>query len=251
MSLETPAPTGPQQERRKRHLCCAHFCTGPRLQGGCDGNELRPKAAIGDQDCPNHRSGYTGWDTVNEQPLARPWWLLPPGRLHPLWWLAVAALLLGVDYVTGLYSLLPAVYVIPVTLAAWYSGRRPALALAVAVPLVHLMFVVTLGTHGPLPTLVATTMVRGAVIVLMALWFARLSEHERELHRHVHTLEGLLPICSFCKKIRNKAGEWERLETFISKRSDAQFSHGFCPACGRTHYADLVDDDVAPNFTVN
>lgn len=188
---------------------------------------------------------------MNAQPLSRPWWLLPPARLHPSWWIGIAGLLLGIDYITGLYRLLPAVYVVPVTLAAWYSGRRPALALAGVVPLVHFMFLVTLGTHGPLPALVATTMVRGAVIVVMALWFARLSEHERELHRHVEALEGLLPICSFCKKIRNKAGEWERLEAFISERSDAQFSHGLCPECRRTHYAAFVDDDVAPKLTVN
>ena len=70
----------------------------------------------------------------------------------------------------------------------------------------------------------------------MALWFARLSEHERALRRHVQRLEGLLPICSFCKSIRNKSGEWETLETFISTRSEAEFSHGFCADCGRTHY---------------
>jgi len=90
-------------------------------------------------------------------------------------------------------------------------------------------------------TLVATTTIRGAVVIAMALWFARLSEHERELHRQVQTLEGLLPICSFCKKIRNESGEWERLETFIAERSEAQFSHAFCPSCWKTHYAELGD----------
>ena len=179
---------------------------------------------------------------MNQQALARPWWLLPPGRLHPMWWVGITALLLWVDYATGPKTQFPVIYIIPVTLAAWYSGRWPALALAVAMPLVHVVFLVALWKQpGPMAALVATTMIRGAVVIAMALWFARLSEHERELRRHVQTLEGLLPICSFCKSIRNESGEWKRLETFISERTEAQFSHGFCPSCWKTHYAELGD----------
>lgn len=184
---------------------------------------------------------------MSTQASARPWWLLTPSRLHPLWWVGIAGLLLWIEYVTGLYTEFPVVYVIPVSLAAWYSGRWPALALTIAMSLVHVVFLVARWTQPePLATPVMTTMIRGAVIAVMALWFARLSEHERALHRHVQTLEGLLPICSFCKNIRNEAGEWERLEAFISKRSEAEFSHGFCPACGKTQYPEFADDDVPP-----
>jgi hypothetical protein len=179
---------------------------------------------------------------MNREAFARPWWLLPPGRLHPLWWVGIAGLLLWGDYVTGPKTEFPVVYAIPVTLAAWYSGRWPALALALAMPLVHVVFLLTLWQQpGSIAALVATTTIRTAVVIAMALWFARLSEHERELRRHVQTLEGLLPICSFCKNIRNESGEWKRLETFISERSPVQFSHGFCPSCWNTHYAELGD----------
>ena len=179
---------------------------------------------------------------MKQQAFARPWWLLPLRRLHPAWWAGIAGLVLWVDYVNGPRSQYPVAYVIPVTLAAWYSGRWTALALAVAMPLVHFMFVVALWKQtGSMATLVAATTIRGAVVIAMALWFARLSEHERELYRHVQTLEGLLPICSFCKSIRNESGEWERLERFISERSEAQFSHAFCPSCWKTHYPELGD----------
>jgi hypothetical protein len=90
-----------------------------------------------------------------------------------------------------------------------------------------------------LAALVTMTTFRRIVIIFMALWFARLSEHERELNRRVEVLEGLLPICTFCKSIRNEGGDWERLETFISRRSEAVFSHGLCPSCGKTHYPDI------------
>jgi len=84
--------------------------------------------------------------------------------------------------------------------------------------------------------LATMTVARGIVILVMTLWFARLAEHERQLLRYVVKLEGLLPICSVCKSIRNEAGAWEPLETFISSRSDADFTHGLCPRCVAQHY---------------
>ncbi len=52
----------------------------------------------------------------------------------------------------------------------------------------------------------------------------------------IRTLSGLLPICAACKKIRNDKGYWEQLETYISDRSDADFSHSICPECIKTLY---------------
>jgi hypothetical protein len=54
--------------------------------------------------------------------------------------------------------------------------------------------------------------------------------------RQIKVLEGMLPICSFCKRIRDQQGEWRKLETFISERSSARFSHTFCEQCGSIHY---------------
>jgi hypothetical protein len=84
--------------------------------------------------------------------------------------------------------------------------------------------------------LATMTVARGAVILVMALWFARLAEHERQLLRYVVKLEGLLRICSVCKSIRNEQDVWEPLEAFISDRSDADFTHGLCPRCVARHY---------------
>ena len=153
--------------------------------------------------------------------------------------------LTGLEYVAGPQTDYPVAHAIPVILAAWYSGRQPALTLALAVALARILLHVTLWTPpdalaGP----ITATLFRGALIALIGLWFARLSEHEHELYRHVERLEGLLPICSFCKRIRNDAGTWESLEGFISTRSEAQFSHGVCPPCGEANYPgyDLTDD---------
>jgi K+-sensing histidine kinase KdpD len=170
----------------------------------------------------------------------KPWWLLPLGRIHPLWWIAIACPLVALDYLTGPKPEFPALFVIPVTVAAWYSGRAPAVTLAIVLPLAHALFVATLWNPSiSLPLLLATMVVRSAAVMAVALWLARLSDHERELRRHVQTLEGLLSICAFCKRIRNPSGEWERLESYIATRSHAQFSHSFCAACWRQHYSEL------------
>ena len=61
-----------------------------------------------------------------------------------------------------------------------------------------------------------------------------LADRVRELDEaltRVKRLQGLLPICSYCKKIRNDRNYWEKVETYISEHSEAQFSHGICPDC--------------------
>jgi hypothetical protein len=158
-----------------------------------------------------------------------------------VWWIALGAAMLWVDYLTSRTGHFPVVYVLPVILAAWYSGAWPALGLAVAVPLFRLL-VLVMPQHPPegMTSLVLATAFRGVVIVFLALWFARLAEFERSLERRVKVLEGLVPICSFCKNIRNEAGEWERLERYISRRSEAEFSHGICPSCAEKHYAGVT-----------
>jgi sigma-B regulation protein RsbU (phosphoserine phosphatase) len=62
----------------------------------------------------------------------------------------------------------------------------------------------------------------------------RLAERVAELEAAVSIvkrLHGMIPICSYCKRIRSDRDDWEPLETYISEHSDAQFSHGICPPC--------------------
>jgi hypothetical protein len=187
-----------------------------------------------------------GGPAMKPIPAGRPWWLLPPGQLNPAWWVLIGGILLTLDYVSGLYSIGPALYVIPVTLAAWYSGLGTALALAIATPVAHAGILLLHGGLGQLlPQFIVMAIVRGVVIAVMALWVARLAQHEQELLRRVETLEGLLHICAFCKSIRNEQGEWERLEKVISERSQARFSHGFCPTCMKTHYPEMEDEETS------
>ncbi len=61
----------------------------------------------------------------------------------------------------------------------------------------------------------------------------RVAERIVRLKREVHQLEGLLPICPRCRKIKVREGEWEQMESYITKRSEAHFTHGICPDCYR------------------
>lgn len=67
--------------------------------------------------------------------------------------------------------------------------------------------------------------------------YARLRVAERilGLQREVKQLEGLLPICSYCKKIRDEGDHWSQVEDYVSRRTEAQFSHGICPDCYEHH----------------
>ncbi len=59
---------------------------------------------------------------------------------------------------------------------------------------------------------------------------AKNSELEKAL-AEVKSLQGIVPICSKCKKIRNDDGFWQRVEQYVSERTGAKFSHGYCPSC--------------------
>ncbi len=61
----------------------------------------------------------------------------------------------------------------------------------------------------------------------------RVSELEIALS-HVKQLQGILPICSYCKKIRNDRDYWQNVESYVTDHSQAEFSHGICPACYET-----------------
>ena len=72
----------------------------------------------------------------------------------------------------------------------------------------------------------------------------KLAERVNELQdalTNVKQLRGLLPICSYCKRIRGDDQYWQQVEGYIADHSDAQFSHGICPSCFATISAELDD----------
>lgn len=68
------------------------------------------------------------------------------------------------------------------------------------------------------------------VVALQQGLVDRVREVEAAL-RQVKQLKGLLPICSYCKKIRDDSDYWQKVETYVAAHTDAKFSHGVCPGC--------------------
>jgi PAS domain S-box-containing protein len=89
----------------------------------------------------------------------------------------------------------------------------------------------------------------GAVVTLINVTERKQAEEEREkliaeLQKAVDqitTLQGILPICSSCKKIRDAHGSWIQVETYVSDHSAAEFSHGFCPECAAKELKKVQD----------
>lgn len=67
----------------------------------------------------------------------------------------------------------------------------------------------------------------------------RLIDHLRQSLSRIKTLEGLLPICAACKKVRDDKGYWNRIEDYIHNHTQARFSHGICPDCAQRLYPEL------------
>ena len=75
-------------------------------------------------------------------------------------------------------------------------------------------------------------LIGGVLLLLLEIYIRRL---ERALD-NVKTLEGMLPICSACKKIRTPDNAWHIIENYIKERTDATFTHGMCPECAQRLY---------------
>ena len=64
----------------------------------------------------------------------------------------------------------------------------------------------------------------------------------QDAREKIRTLQGLIPVCAWCKKVRNDKGYWEQLEKFISENTGFNFSHGICPECeGRAEEEEIAD----------
>jgi len=76
------------------------------------------------------------------------------------------------------------------------------------------------------------------IVSLQQALGARVNELQQALSS-VRALSGLLPICAYCKRIRDDKDYWLQIEHYLAERSDARFSHGICPECMKKHLEEL------------
>ncbi|MGA2684973.1 MAG: hypothetical protein ABSF51_07975 [Verrucomicrobiota bacterium] len=162
---------------------------------------------------------------------------------QPVTSISLAVFCLGFDFLLGPYIVFPITYIIPVVIAAWFCRPHYAYILAIVQPLVRLSF--PFSWHAPWSAVdsLINTAIRIAVLVLFAYLVSRTARQTRELARRVNLLEGILPICSLCKKIRDERGNWQQVEIYVSNRSEALFSHSLCPDCLKRDYKNVLSED--------
>jgi len=78
------------------------------------------------------------------------------------------------------------------------------------------------------------------MLALQAALADRVHELEEALAT-VRQLQGLLPICSYCKRVRDDRNYWQQVETYVEARSSAQFTHGICPECRKKYVEPTLD----------
>lgn len=76
--------------------------------------------------------------------------------------------------------------------------------------------------------------------VVTELELRRVSKELQEAVARIKTLHGLLPICSYCKGVRDDEGYWQSVEAYIESHSDAHFTHGICPDCMEKYYPEVA-----------
>lgn len=159
--------------------------------------------------------------------------------------LLVAGIVLFIDYITGENIQFPITYVIPAAMAAWRNKRIEAYLFAIVLPMVRIGFYVLWNETQLFSHAIVNSMINAVALSCYVYLIDLVASQTRALRKKLNVLEGILPICISCKKIRNAAGEYEQLEQYITDRSEALFSHGFCPECMKKCYPDYERDKKA------
>lgn len=163
--------------------------------------------------------------------------LLQKVTAHPITWIGMGILCTLLDRWSGPRIHFPIAYVIPVALAAWHRGLSWAWPLSAVLALLRLGLFPDHEAAGGCVILVLNAAVRMVSLASLA-W---LTHRTARLTRRIQHLEGLLPICAWCKRIRDDHGTWLPLETLISQNSDVAFTHGICPDCKGSFQAKTRD----------
>ncbi|MBI5214274.1 MAG: hypothetical protein HY960_00815 [Ignavibacteriae bacterium] len=159
-------------------------------------------------------------------------------KLLVLWFL-LAIVCLFINYLSGPTIQFPILFVLPVILSSWFNGKYWGFFFAIALPLTQFYFNVRWEVGWDLANVAVNSVIR-ILVMMMTAYLTDIATKKERLETHVQHLEGLLPICSSCKKIRDESNEWQPLEKYISERSNADFTHGVCPECMEKLYSQYL-----------
>jgi hypothetical protein len=165
--------------------------------------------------------------------------ILSPMLSRPSFHLTVGLGILVLDGFSGPDLRFPTLFVVPVVLSAWFCSVKLAYALALLLPIGRLIIASYLEMPANHTANIINALIRIAVLVFLTSLLARIIR----LSAEIRILRGLLPTCMYCKRIRNEKETWEQMESYISRHSEAHFSHGLCPECMDKHHREPSELD--------
>jgi hypothetical protein len=168
--------------------------------------------------------------------------------------LIISVPILGIiDYATSYDLGFFVFYFLPISIGAWRLGPRYACLLSVLSAIAWGLSDWYSGhTYSHMIYYAWNTIIRLISFLIIGYILAQIHKlliEERKISKdlqaaldQVKTLSGLLPICAWCKRIRNDAGYWQQIEEYVKTHSDIQFSHGLCKDCAEK----MKEDETSP-----
>jgi hypothetical protein len=191
----------------------------------------------------------------------QPKWIVVAGGI------VLVAVLGYVDYITGSEISFAIFYLLPVTAVAWHAGRSAGAFISFESSVAWFLAENAVGVTYSNPAIPYwNAIVRLGIFLIVTILLSTLKEMYVHLEErvdektaalsgeieqrkfmeqvqsrliteleaalaNVKALSGLLPICAWCKKIRDDKGYWQQVEVYVTEHSEADFSHGICPEC--------------------
>jgi glucose-6-phosphate-specific signal transduction histidine kinase len=147
------------------------------------------------------------------------------------------------DYLTGTEISFTLFYLIPVVVLTWSIGRRAGILTSTLCAVVWATVDIFGRAEVQPANILWNISIQFGIFVAFAYALSRMREgivEQLRLNRELQTaleevkkLSGLLPICAWCKKIRDESDDWIPIEAYVVSHSEADFTHSICPDCAR------------------
>jgi len=153
-------------------------------------------------------------------------------------------LVLSLDYFTGERIQFPIFYALPVGMLAWKNYKITSYTTAIFMASARIFFHILWKDEIFLLNIISNAFITSFALALYAFFLNRISEQNEYLKKSVYMLEGILPMCSVCKKIRDEDGSYQKVDEFIANHSQAQFSNSLCPECAKEFYPNYFKEKM-------
>jgi hypothetical protein len=156
-------------------------------------------------------------------------------KLLPAYWILLSIMILVANH-SDPYFDFPLLFVIPVLVASWYNGRWWGLALGIFMPAVRLYLVYQVWE---IPSTLVHPLANALTRTFVLVCFALLADVIHRQRDRIKAMEGLLPICRHCKRIRDDNNQWQPVDVYLNQHAGTVFLQGLCSDCARDITAQL------------